>query len=194
MFILLPRFRVRISVLAIPAALLMLWCEGYAAFFVLMLSALLHELGHLLCMSLLGYGIRRIDILPMGALIVCPEGISHRDELKIALSGPLASLLLLVTAVAWFCINKSVLALFVAVVNFALCVFNLLPIEKSDGGKALYSLLAAKGINEKKARSICLALSVIFKILFSVVAVACIYLTGCNLGAMLLLCALLLQL
>ena len=93
MFILFPRARVRVSAFALPVMLLLLWCEGAIPFLIIMLSALLHELGHLTAVFALGYKVRRVDILPLGALIVVPEGIPNRSNQKIALCGPLASLL-----------------------------------------------------------------------------------------------------
>ena len=94
MFILFPRLRLRVSVFALPAFGLMLWCEGAMPFTILILSALCHEMGHITAMLLTKHRPRRIDVLLMGALIVCPEGISHRDDLIIALCGPLTSLCL----------------------------------------------------------------------------------------------------
>lgn len=195
MFIVLPRLRLRISVFAIPAMLLMLWCEGAEAFIILMLSAAVHEAGHIWAMYFLGYRFRRMDILPMGALIICPEGIPYIDEYKIALSGPLASLLLAFTGAVWFSYAHSLPSFFLALINLVLALFNLMPIKKLDGGKAIYCFLTAKHPEKQdKTEQICSVLSIISKTFFLMLAAVFIIITHCNLGVIILSAVLLIQL
>ena len=191
MFIVLPRFRLRISVFALPLVLLMLWCEGVLPFSVLMLSAAFHEAGHIFALRYLGYRIRRMDILPMGALIVCPEGIPYHDEYKIALSGPLASLIFALVASILISLTGGTIWFFCLLINLVLGLFNLMPIKKLDGGKALCCFILAK---QKNAEPLCSAISILFKFLFLVLlglAVAC---SEFNIGVLLLSLALIFQL
>lgn len=191
MFIVFPRFRLRISLLALPIFICMLWLEGGLAFTVMLISALIHELGHLLAVRLLSYGVRRVDILPMGALIVLPEGIGYRDEAIIAASGPIASLLAAILFLFSFLIFRNAFLLFGAVMNALLGIFNLLPVKKLDGGKALCCYLLHKG---KEGTRICAFASLAAKGIFIFFAVFCFFASGRNLGVALISVSLLLQL
>lgn len=194
MFVVFPRIRLRVSVLAVPTFIVMLWLEGALPFAMLMLSALLHELGHIFAMRACGHIPRRIDVLPMGALIVCPEGIADRDEACIAIAGPLVSLFCALGFSVWFALTGSVLALYATVINAALGIFNLIPIKKLDGGKALCCFLAAKGTKKEAAERFCSAASAISKCLFAVASIACAMLANFNAGVVLLSAALAFQL
>ena len=87
MYILFPRLRLRVSAFALPGALLLIYCEGLLPFCILFLSCLLHEFGHLAALCICKCRYRRMDILPMGALIVCPAGMPYKKELAVALAG-----------------------------------------------------------------------------------------------------------
>lgn len=194
MFILLPKFRTRISFFAIPTLILMLKCEGAFAFSLVLLSAAIHELGHITAMLLQGIKPRRVDILPMGALIVCPEGVPFKSQLIISICGPLASLFSATVAAVIYIFAPSAGVLFFGVINLTLCLFNLLPARKNDGGVALFCLITLKTKKEKTARRICLAVSVISKIFFAALSFMCLAYSGYNLGMGLLLFALIVQL
>lgn len=184
MFILLPRLRMRVSVLALPAFLLLLWLEGVVPLAIMMLSATAHEAGHILAIKLLGYRVRRIDILPMGALIVVPEGIPDKSEAVIALAGPITSLALAVLSMAWFAVSGTADPLFAVLINLVFGTINLLPIQKLDGGKALYCILSHK--QKSTAKQICSAVSLCAKIIFVTICVLFAVFTQFNLGVILM--------
>ena len=192
MFIVFPRFRLRISVLALPTVLIMLWLEGILPFCILFLSALLHEIGHLIALRYFGYRARRVDLLPMGALIVCPEGIADKSECVIAISGPLVSVICALFSLLWFALDSSAYSLFAALINAVLGLFNLMPIKKLDGGKALCCYLSYK--NKKSAERICSVASVCSKIVFALFGIICVILSDCNIGVCVLVLSLLVQL
>ena len=193
MFIVFPRFRLRLSVLALPSFLLMLWLEGVLPLALMLFSAAFHEFGHLAALRRCGRRARRIDILPMGALIVCPEGIPDADECVIALTGPLFSLFLFVLSALLYLAFGSTVFLFSAVINLVLSLFNLLPERKLDGGKALLCFLLCK-TNKETAEQICTAVSFAATLLLSAVMLFLIYLSGFNAGVILLSGTLLIQL
>lgn len=192
MFLVFPRVRLRVSVFALPSLLCMLWLEGALPFLMLIASAMLHESGHLLAMRSVGSVARRVDILPMGALIVCPEGLSYRDEAVIALSGPMFSLAASFIAFCIYALSKNVYLFFFGFINLFLAVFNLLPVKRSDGGKALFCLLMQRNI--ENADRICSFASIASRLTVLTLASVSIALSGYNLGVILLLFALLLQL
>lgn len=195
MFIVFPRLRLRISIFALPSMLVLLWCEGGIPFMILMLSCTFHEIGHLLAINMLGYRIRRVDILPMGALIVLPEGIPDKDEYKIAIFGPLASLLLSFISFVMLLIFPATPMLFSALINLTLALFNLMPIKKLDGGKAINCFLNYKyPQKEKRTEKICSLLSSICKLLFLLLVSFFMAVTDFNLGVILLSAVLLVQL
>lgn len=194
MFIVLPRIRTRISLFALPAILVMLWLEGAEAFLVLVISAFLHEAGHILAMRLCGYRVRRVDILPMGAVIVCPEGIPDRAETIIAVSGPFASALCAAASFLWYSATGSAVAVYAVVINLVLGLFNLLPIKKLDGGKALFCFLSEKTNKKETAERFCSAVSTVTKLFFAALSIICILSSGYNLGVTVLSLALAVQL
>ncbi len=192
MFLVFPRIRLRISVFALPALLVMLWLEGLLPFLLLLLSAAIHEIGHILAMSRLGYRARRVDVLPMGALIVCPESITYKDETFIALSGPIASLTVSIIAFCIYALTFDEYIFFFAFINLTLAVFNLLPIKRLDGGKALFCFLLYKG--KESCERICSAASVFAKVMLIILMLSGIVSSEYNLGVILLSSALLFQL
>ena len=191
MYILFPRLRLRVSAFALPGALLLLYCEGLLPFCILFLSCLLHEFGHLAALCICKCRYRRMDILPMGALIVCPEGMPYKKELAVALAGPAASALGCAAALAFFAAFGSVSALYAFAVGAVLCLFNLMPAKRLDGGKALLNYLLMHK-EKDTAERICSAVSsVVFVLLFALAAAVYFALDG-NAGVMLMLTLLLL--
>ena len=191
MYILFPRLRLRVSAFALPGALLLIYCEGLLPFCILFLSCLLHEFGHLAAICICKCRYRRMDILPIGALIVCPEGMPYKKELAVALAGPAASALGCAAALAFFAAFGSVSALYAFVVGAVLCLFNLMPAKRLDGGKALLNYLLMHK-EKDTAERICSAVSsVVFVLLFALAAAVYFALDG-NAGVMLMLTLLLL--
>lgn len=191
MYILFPRLRLRVSAFALPGALLLIYCEGLLPFCILFLSCLLHEFGHLAALCICKCRYRRMDILPMGALIVCPEGMPYKKELAVALAGPAASALGCAAALAFFAAFGSVSALYAFAVGAVLCLFNLMPAKRLDGGKALLNYLLMHK-EKDTAERICSAVSsVVFVLLFALAAAVYFVLDG-NAGVMLMLTLLLL--
>ena len=160
---------------------------------IMLFSALMHEIGHLSALTLLGYRFRRIDVLPMGALIVVPEGIPYESEFVIAVSGPIVSLIVSIGfAIAYF-INGTPLLLFGVISNLVFALFNLLPERKLDGGKALFCFLI-KRKNAQTVDRICESVSMLSKAFFLIFVLFCASMSGFNLGVTLLSFSLLLQL
>ena len=188
-----PRVRVRVSAFCLSAALFMLALESAVPFAVLMLSALWHELGHLFALKKCGARPRRIDLLPMGALIVCPEGLSYGEELRVALAGPLFSFAAALAGCAAYLLCGGVYPLFACIINSLLALFNLMPAIKLDGGKALYFLLCAKGADRRKTARVCFAANVCALFVCGTLAVSAWIASGFNAGVIVLFLSLALQ-
>ena len=110
--------------------------NGWQLLAVILSAALLHELGHLLVLGLLGGRVRALRISVFGAELVTSAGcLSYPGELAATLAGPAVNLLcgfVLAPLGAWTAAGA----------HLALGIFNLLPVRPLDGGRALYLLAA----------------------------------------------------
>lgn len=107
-------------------------------------SLLAHELAHALVARRLGMRVHGIAIFALGGVTEIDDGESSAvRELLVALAGPLASLALAVAASAawWLGAGPPLLAGHLALANWALALFNLLPSHPLDGGRALKATL-----------------------------------------------------
>ena len=102
----------------------------------ILLSCALHELGHLAVLSLLNVPVKRIRVTTVGAEICVQVGMSYWGELLVVLAGPAVNFLL----AALLCRVPGGETL--AGMNLVLGCFNLLPVGRLDGGRALKCLLA----------------------------------------------------
>ena len=105
--------------------------NGWQLLAVILSAALLHELGHLLALGLLGGRVRALRISVFGAELVTSAGcLSYPGELAATLAGPAVNLLcgfVLAPLGAWTAAGA----------HLALGIFNLLPVRPLDGGRAL---------------------------------------------------------
>jgi Zn-dependent protease len=119
------------------------WVLGVLTSLAFFASVLVHELGH--ARVALGYGIpiRGITLFVFGGVAqLAREPDSPHAELRIAIAGPLTSLALAALFAAIGAVGGSVMlvsvpALWLARINFALGLFNLLPGSPLDGGRVL---------------------------------------------------------
>lgn len=106
----------------------------------------IHECGHIICMYLFSVPPTKVKCNPFGIDIIENTGNkrSYGKDALIALAGSGANLL---AGTAFFLLHILFLDGYLytfCVVNCALAVFNLLPIEPLDGGQAFYCLLCIK--------------------------------------------------
>ena len=128
-------------------------------------SVLLHELGHTLVAR--RYGIRTTEIVmfPIGGVSRPERAPKAREELWVALSGPLVNLLIAAGLLAWVGVQQGFVSLAqlreptdanlaerIALGNLLLFLFNLLPAYPMDGGRILRSFLALRMPEEEATR------------------------------------------
>jgi Zn-dependent protease/CBS domain-containing protein len=125
---------------------------GAIAMLLFFLSILLHELGHSLVSQRCGISVPRITLLFIGGVAeISREPDDARSELKIALGGPVVSILLSILF-ALLAMGFSALSLhgpadvceWLSKTNLALVIFNMFPGYPLDGGRVLRALIWAK--------------------------------------------------
>ncbi len=125
---------------------------GLSAAALFFLSILLHELGHSLVSQRCGIPVPRITLLFIGGIAeIAREPDDARSELKIALGGPLVSVLLIgiYSAIAWAAARldwgaTETVCWWLAATNLTLVVFNMIPGYPLDGGRVLRAILWAR--------------------------------------------------
>lgn len=142
------------------------------SFLVFTLTALVHEFGHFIASSKLGYQLNNIVLMPYGALLYGDTiSLSYKDECKIALGGPLINFIIVIFFVAlwWFFPSTYPFTELVVLANATLFVINLLPCYPLDGGRFLMSslcLVFQKKTAEKIVRWLGVILSLLIFALF----------------------------
>jgi Zn-dependent protease/CBS domain-containing protein len=126
------------------------WIIGLVAAVLFFSSVLFHELCHAVVGNRLGESIDRITLFIFGGMAhLKGEPRCAEDELKIAAAGPLSSIVL--GAFFWLVANATAIAgqfslwtavfRYLAFINVALAIFNLLPGYPLDGGRLLRAAL-----------------------------------------------------
>ena len=125
------------------------WILGSAAAIGLFVCVLFHEFGHSLVAMRYGYEIESITLWLFGGVARFTEMPEDwRQELSIALAGPVVSVGLGVLAYLAFLVLPTTLdpvkfvVGYLALTNIVLAVFNMLPGFPMDGGRVLRALLA----------------------------------------------------
>ncbi len=125
------------------------WIMGAFAAILLFLCVLLHELSHSYVAQKSGIAVPRITLFLFGGVAqIAEEPENPKIELNVAVAGPICSLLL---ALVFWVLSKSefissnvqFLAIFeyLAFINIALAIFNLVPGFPLDGGRILRAYL-----------------------------------------------------
>lgn len=137
---------VKVSFLFLSVMFLALVNQSSLLPVIFLVSALLHEAGHLVCIFLTRTKVCAVYLNVFGMKIVrgINPRLNYRDECKIALMGPCVNLLVFLLFLTVFFCLKSVILLQIALINAFMALFNLLPIFCLDGGSALYSFLAMR--------------------------------------------------
>ncbi len=150
-------------------------------FFLSTLVALQHECAHAFAAAKLGYKLNRIVLMPFGAVIDGDlKNVSLKDEILVALWGPLCNLLTAIFFVAlwWFAPTMYAFTDTACYSSLSIALVNLLPAYPLDGGRILQCALAKlfqsktarEDLAERKARRVCktltLSLSLVLLLLF----------------------------
>lgn len=127
----------------------------------LMLFALIHELGHLVCGLVMGLKPKALKIMPFGLCIefsIIPKDYHHKRidanslalrKIAIALAGPITNVLIVVGCkiLQNKIINVDLNTIIYA--NLLIAIFNLLPIYPLDGGRCMHNIIKLLKGNKK---------------------------------------------
>ena len=134
--------------------------------FILFCSVVLtHELGHYFVAKKLGYKLDSFFIAPYGVSLNYKDvNFESKDEIKIAIAGPLVNFLLSLICVSLWWIVPEVYNFTYEFVfqSFMLGLFNLLPCYPLDGGRVFVGLLSSSSPRTKAVKG-----AVILNVLFS---------------------------
>ena len=117
----------------------------------IMIFALIHELGHLVAGLIMGMKPEKIEIMPFGVSIsfkinvkeynmkIKKGNILEIKKIMVALAGPLTNFIIILIS---YNLNlNTIRSMLVIYTNFLIMIFNLLPIYPLDGGRILKGIL-----------------------------------------------------
>lgn len=161
-------------------------------YIILMLFAIIHEIGHLVAGLILKFKTKKISFTPVGLSIsfnVNPEEYNCNEKnirplnIKkaiIAISGPLTNLIISTIAIiiAKFNTNFANTYIYQLIVfsNFLIAIFNLIPIYPMDGGRFINEVLKIAFGNKKAYKITYIFSKTILIILTAISSIAILYL------------------
>ena len=119
----------------------MIFCAlfgGLPTALICLVTALMHECGHIFCAARMGFKCEKIRIMPYGAAAMCDvAGIRAGDEIRLALAGPAvnAAVCVALAGLWWFYPETYAYTDTVLYANLAMLLVNLLPAYPLDGGR-----------------------------------------------------------
>lgn len=137
------------------------------SFIVYTLCAVIHELGHFNQSEKLGYALKKIVLMPYGALIKGDlSEIKYKDEVLISLAGPFYNVVLglFIMALWWMFPATYAYTDEIVQANFSLAIINLLPCYPLDGGRVLFATLSIF-TNRKTAKTVVKSLAILLSLL-----------------------------
>lgn len=172
--------------------LLFLLTSQFEIYIVLLVFAIIHEIGHLVAGMILKFEPEEIRITPVGLRIsfkVDPEEYNKDDKkvrpinIKkaiIALAGPMTNLLISSVTVIVAKFNQSFANMYIYQLivysNFLIAMFNLIPFYPMDGGRFLKQILKIKLGNERAYKITYIVSKTVLIVLTAVASIAILYL------------------
>lgn len=139
------KIRLKISPVVIVMLILLISFGHFYDCAVYFTTIILHELAHAEAAMRLGYTLDSFVLMPYGASLCGDfESVRAKDEVLIALAGPLCNVIIAVVTVAvWWIVPASyVFTDRVAFANLFTAAFNLLPVFPLDGGRIAVAALS----------------------------------------------------
>ena len=179
--------------------LLFLLTSQFEIYIIIMIFAIIHELGHLIAGLILGFKVEEIKLTPMGVrlqfkveseeynkkvkkgnMLVKKGNMLNVKKAIIALAGPITNIIIFTILILiqnldlYF--TQTYIYQIIVYSNILIAIFNMIPIYPMDGGRFISEILKIK-IGYKKAYKITYLLSkTILIILTAISSVAILYL------------------
>ncbi|MFA6859987.1 MAG: site-2 protease family protein [Clostridia bacterium] len=173
--------KIRIHPLLILMAIILIAFGLGKVVFSAFIALVVHEVGHTIAAKKLGLEIKSLFLLPFGASLNLKKStLSIREEIVIAIMGPIFSLASIIVCVAFWWIFP---VTYIFTKDFvwagvSLFLINLLPAFPLDGGRVLWAIISNNYL-EKNARKIVVWSNLFFSALFFVLF-ATSFLTSIN--------------
>ncbi|MBR7133879.1 MAG: hypothetical protein IKD04_10160 [Clostridia bacterium] len=107
-------------------------------------AVIMHEIGHLFAMWVLDCSPKGVRLIPASVQITSSFSRGYRNDIIIAVCGPLVNFILFLTLYFNYLAFKNQLTLYYGLLNLVIGLFNSLPVLGLDGGTVLFSVLAKK--------------------------------------------------
>ena len=165
------RLKVKIKPLFITYVFLCVYFGWYNDIFFYVVTLILHEYGHYLATIKLGYSVDGMIFALYGSALKTNNCYKSKDEILIALCGPLVNIIIILFLLASWWLFPS-LYLFTKpflVANIMVLIFNMLPIYPLDGGRILLTYLSkrvSRNRLEKISQKICAFMGITMLLLF----------------------------
>lgn len=141
------------------------------------LAIVIHELGHFFIAKKLGYSLSSFSISPYGfSLSYSNQNFDFKDELKIAIAGPLANFLFafVILGVWWIFPSTYFFTEDFVLISIVIALFNLLPAYPLDGGR-IFVNIASYFFDESVAKKITIIFNYLLAVVFFVIFVVCLF-------------------
>ncbi len=139
---------VRLNPLSLPMIALAVWIGEGKRMAIMAASILIHELTHIAAARILRVRVHELELTPAGGAARLENLWSLRpgQAAAVALAGPAANLMIMVTAAAmcWWNMMDAAFAAVLMEQNLIICLFNLMPALPMDGGRVLCGLLSRR--------------------------------------------------
>lgn len=180
LYITIPFTKIRISTSAVLVIAAMFYADFSIYTALVLISAFLHEAGHLIAMKIFGVEIYSITVLPFGAVIRSDaSSLSYRREATVALSGAAVNLACAASCGISFLFINNIHIMFFGICNLFLAAVNLIPVKSLDGARALEAILYMY-IPIHKVRDCMESVSYFSFVVLTVAALVLLSATGCN--------------
>lgn len=158
--------KIKLSPLFVIFSFVLIFFGYFSLFLSYVTILLIHELTHYFVAQSRGYLSQSIKILPYGLQMTDTNIYDKNDEILIAISGPLANIILATIGVAvwWYFPNMYFYLYDFVFSNFVLGAYNLVPIYPLDGGRIVLALVGKK--HKKRVLKIMHIVALLFAIVF----------------------------